>query len=141
MRYSKGIRYMGIAAGWAVVFLFLFPCFAMAEAQSKETGIISGKLINKTKSGSSVSDIEVSLRHFIGEKESEQKTTKTDQDGSFKFDGVSRDPNESYYLKVFYLGAEYNSKNIVFKDGKTHAGIDMVVFDSTDDEKGSLILN
>jgi hypothetical protein len=135
MRNKRDWRYIAIGVSWAVVLFLLFSCSQMARAQSKETGSIAGRLINKTESGSDVFDVEISLRHFVGEGERDQKTTKTDLNGNFQFDGLPRGSNDSYSIRAYYMGGEYNSEQIVFKDDQSHAGIDMVVFDSTDEDK------
>lgn len=135
MRNKEVLRYITIRVSWTVVLFLLFPCSQTARAQSEETGSIVGRLINKTKSGSNVFDVEISLRGFTAEKESDQKTTKTDQNGNFQFVNLPRGPGDSYLIKAYYMGAEYNSEKIVFKDDKSHANIEMVVFDSTDEDK------
>jgi hypothetical protein len=135
MRQHRSLGYTAFAIFWGALLLFLFPGYALSETHQNKTGIIAGKLINKTEPGGSVSDVEVLLRHFIGERESEQKKTKTGSNGNFQFYNLSTGTGESYLLKAFYRGAEYSSKRIAFKKDQSRIDLQMVVFDSTDNDE------
>lgn len=85
-----------------------------ALAADAATGTINGNLTNKTASGKSVADQEVTLGTYKGSQDMGKKTTKTDKDGKFTFDGLDTGADFTYQVSVTFQTAPYYSDPISF---------------------------
>ncbi|MDO8577682.1 MAG: hypothetical protein Q7R50_00680 [Dehalococcoidales bacterium] len=95
-------------------------------------GTIAGKLTNGTGGGSSVSDVEVRLETYVNSIPAANATARTQNDGSFKFDNLVTDPQNTYNLALLYQEVDYVSSNIAFGAGETSRSENITVYDSTD---------
>lgn len=98
-----------------------------------EDGLIEGQLINGTEGGSSVADLDITLKTFVNNTEAEAQaiTTKSDAEGRFIFDGLSTEPANSYQVTVSFQQADYEGKKLSFAEGETSKSIELTVYDST----------
>ncbi len=101
----------------AMFFLLLAVGQNIALAIDSGKGYIEGKVISKTI-GKAVPDQEVTLYKYLNRKEVGKESTKTDEEGKFRFENLLTQPDYAYGLYAKYQEAEYWSAAITFK-GKT----------------------
>ncbi len=99
-------------------------------------GIISGVVTNGTPGGNGVANLTVTLHIFEGELESETRTTSTDEQGRYRFEGLSTDPDLAYAATVDYKGVPYGSDLIPFPEGSTELSLPIQVYETTEDGSG-----
>ncbi len=115
-------------------------------------GTITGSLVNKTANGSSVANQTVTLAAYQGSSEAGTKTTKTDQNGKFGFDGVATGADYTYQVSITFQDAPYFSNPINFSGAipntsgatqptpqpttqpTTQQTVELDVYDSTSDQ-------
>lgn len=119
-----------IAFLWILWSIFLHP----AMAQPQPTGVMRGKVVNGTKGGPKVSGAEVFLYQIEGDQEKEKERTKTDQKGTFSFEGLRKGSDVSYSVRVLYKGVEYFSPKVSFRDRK-ELPLRLFVYETTDQDK------
>ncbi len=114
-----------------LVMIFSLSLASPALAVAPDQGIIEGLVVNKTASGSSVVDLELTLKAYLDNTEVDSTTTKTDAGGQFVFDGLSTEPGYSYQVTLTFQQAEYNSDWLSFGEGETTRTVEVTVYDST----------
>src|SRR5919109_2202753 len=82
-----------------------------APATQKESGMINGKVVNKSTEGV-VGDIDVTLTAYLGDRETEAIKVRTNRDGLFEFKNLSW--NRAYSVSLNYKGAQYETDKLVF---------------------------
>ncbi len=102
-----------------------------ASASAAEPGSVEGLLVNGTEGGSSVADLDVTLKIHLNGAEAGSTTTKTDAEGYFIFDGLSTEPGYRYYVTLAFQEADYYSNWLSFDEGETTKSTVVVVYDST----------
>ncbi|MDO8578253.1 MAG: hypothetical protein Q7R50_03640 [Dehalococcoidales bacterium] len=95
-------------------------------------GTISGQMTNGTAGGSSVGDVEVRLETYVNSILTANSTAMTQIDGSFKFDDLVTDPQNTYRLVLLYQEVDYFSSNITLGAGENSRSQNITVYDSTD---------
>jgi len=95
-------------------------------------GSIAGTLTNGTAGGSSVSNVEVRLETYVNSTPAANATARTQNDGSFKFDNLVTDPQNSYRVTLTYQEADYFGSNVTFGPGDVSRSENITVYDSTD---------
>ena len=97
-------------------------------AQEPTEGIISGQVINGTEGGGSVAGVEVTLITYVDDMMADTKTTKTDNEGKFRFGNIAID--YEYLVSAKYIEVDYYCP-VVFKPGETTAYVEVGVCDTT----------
>ncbi len=110
-------------------FIFAFP--TASPAVDTEPGRIGGKVLNKTVNEKGVEGLEVTLEGYIDKERAAVYHTKTDQTGSFSFEGLNADPNMLYYAVTEYQGVKYFSPAVHFQGDRT-LFLDFTVYETTD---------
>jgi len=103
----------------------------MTTAQPQAAGMIRGKVLNGTTGGTEVADVEVTVHQYSGGQEQQRGSTKTKEDGTFSFSGLSLEKEKTYYLRALYQGVEYYSPTVAFED-KKELLLDLSVYEPTD---------
>ena len=107
---------------------------AGAAAQDGETGSIVGRVLDGTEEGSPVADQEVVLqgvRHSGEATILPVQTTRTDAEGSFRFDGLPVSEENSFLVFVTYDSVEYGSRDVTLTADEPSAELEMEVYGST----------
>ncbi|MFB0507716.1 MAG: carboxypeptidase-like regulatory domain-containing protein [Thermodesulfobacteriota bacterium] len=104
---------------------------SMTTAQPQAAGMIRGKVLNGTTGGTEVADVEVTVHQYSGGQEQQRGSTKTKEDGTFSFSGLSLEKEKTYYLRALYQGVEYYSPTVAFED-KKELLLDLSVYEPTD---------
>jgi len=104
---------------------------SMTTAQPQAAGMIRGKVLNGTTGGTEVADVEVTVHQYSGGQEQQRGSTKTKEDGTFLFSGLSLEKGKTYYLRALYQGVEYYSPTVAFED-KKELLLDLSVYETTD---------
>jgi mono/diheme cytochrome c family protein len=99
-------------------------------------GVVSGVVTNGTPGGGSVAGLTVTLHSFEGGTEGESKTTVTDDQGRFRFEGVNTEPDLSYAVVVNYKDLPYASEILAFPDEVTDLSLPVEVYETTEDGSG-----
>ncbi len=99
-------------------------------------GVITGLVTNGTPGGGSVAGLTVTLHSFEGGAEGESKTTVTDDQGHFRFEGVNTEPDLSYAVVVNYKDLPYASDILAFPDEVTELSLPVEVYETTEDGSG-----
>ncbi|MEW6456696.1 MAG: hypothetical protein AB1410_08310 [Acidobacteriota bacterium] len=119
----------------SLIFFSYLAIFLMTltnvQAENNSSGIIEGKIINKTKGKEVVPFIEIILQQYSKQTPSEKQITRTDKNGKFHFKNLSTDSQHSYSLNLNFQGAEYYSDIIIFEKGETLKTLEIPVYDST----------
>ncbi len=106
---------------------------AKAGKVNPEGGTITGKVVNKTTEVP-VPGVTVSLKAFMGDRETGDEEAETSADGTFKFDKLAWD--RSYSLTLAYNGAEYATDKMVFLPDENVKTLDLPVYEPTLDDPG-----
>lgn len=75
--------------------------------------------------------MEVTVHQYSGGQEQQRGSTKTKEDGTFSFSGLSLEKEKTYYLRALYQGVEYYSPTVAFED-KKELLLDLSVYEPTD---------
>lgn len=115
--------------------LFLFPSFVLLSvADDPPQVFFRGSVLNKTSGQTGVKGLEVALYRADGEKPAKPLgQTRTDSSGSFRFEGISADPNTTYFTSTSYKGVQYFSRAVNTGDGMAPP-LDIAVYDPTDQD-------
>jgi len=86
--------------------IILVPAVTHAQEPAGDVskGVIEGKVVNQTEDGLGLGGIDVCLI-TVAEVEVEKKTVRTDEDGSFRFDGLMTDSR--YLVHVSFEDIDY----------------------------------
>ncbi len=106
------------------------------EALSKGSGVISGTITNKT-TGKPLVDATVQLGIFDQASQLEQRTTKTDAQGFYKFDQLPTDSTLGFAVRTEYpTNVPYSSDFVSFQAGETAVNLPILVYETTTDPAG-----
>ncbi len=117
-----------------IVLLVMIFSLSLAEpvlAVAPDQGIIDGQVVNGTASGSSVVDLELTLKTYLDDTEVDSTTTRTDASGQFVFDGLSTESGYSYQVTLIFQEADYYSEWLSFNEVETSKSVEVTVYDST----------
>jgi hypothetical protein len=131
---SHSLIRLGILATFLLsLFLLALPA---APLHAQETGIVTGTVTNGT-SGEPLADAEVTLTKFTDQtgQNSEDITTTTASDGTFRFDGLDTSDGLAYAVSTRYLGVLYGSSAMILISDVAEQTADIVVFDTTTDQR------
>jgi hypothetical protein len=122
---------------WLAVALL---CVLLASPlRADGTGILIGTVINGTAGGGSTEGVEVTLRSFQGQEEREQRTTATDADGAFRFEGLETGEDWVYLVRVPYEGVSYSGGLLSFAEGQAELSAEVPVYETTT-ENSSIVV-
>lgn len=105
-----------------------------AGAANEETGSIAGRVVNGTSGGGSVAGLEVVLegvKHSTEATMLPPQTTRTDDQGTFRFDGLEVSSENSYLVSVTYENVEYGSRDVTLTPEASTAELEMPVYEPT----------
>src|SRR5947209_17949395 len=117
------------------VLLLVLISVVPVSAESND-GSMSGKVVNKTAGDSPIGGASVRLVTF-GRKEGAplgQRTTQSDADGRYAFDGLDRDPNLVYVPFVRYTEVSYRPDEVAQLQDQASLQLDIPVYESTADD-------
>ena len=114
----------------AVLLLAGLP--AAAFAQEPVEGTVSGQVVNGTEGGGSVAGVEITLITYVDNMLAETRTTRTDAEGRFQFDGINLE--RTYLVSARYLEVDYYYA-VVFDPGAKTAYVEVGVCDATDSDE------
>lgn len=114
-----------------LVMILMLGLSASALAAEPGGGTVSGQLVNGTKGGGSVANIDVTLKTYVNNAESSSTSAKTDAQGRFTFSGLSTDAKYSYQIITTYQEAEYDGEEFSFESGQSIKSIEFTVYDAT----------
>ncbi len=115
------------------IMLSLFPLFALStHAAGKNTGRISGQLLDGTKHNAPIARQSVTLQMAQGTTSKDLASVTTDSHGTYSFSNLATDKTISYALFIRYQGAQYIS-DVVTLDNKPVQQVDLTVYEATSD--------
>ena len=114
-----------------LLIIFTLSLSTLALAAEPGSGIIEGQIVNGTEGGSSVGNLEITLKTYLDNTEVDSTTAQTDAAGKFVFDSLSTEAGYSYQLTLTYQQAEYSSDRLSFDNGETTKFTGVTVYDST----------
>lgn len=132
MRTVRGaLHKLSIAGSMALVFgiIFLMVPFSLEAEESVYTGLIQGKVTNRTLDNKGETGLEVFLYLHAGNTGQELARTNTGADGSFSFPDQDMAKKRLYYIFANYKGIGYFSRVGAFDDSKTADGNKNLVLD------------
>jgi hypothetical protein len=110
----------------------VFALQGIAAAQESGNGAIDGQVINDTAGGGNVAGLQVCLIAYAGNEMQSTDTTTTDEEGKFRFEGLSRE--NTYLVSVTYMGVDYYYP-VVFSSDEGAEFIQVAVCDSTESDE------
>ena len=117
----------------AVIFVSLMVILPVtALAQGPSVGVIDGQVINGTEGGGSVAEIEVILITYVEDVMTATRTTRTDQEGKFRFDNVAVE--HTYLVSAKYMEVDYYYP-VAFESGEATAYVEVWVCDATNSDE------
>lgn len=96
-----------------------------------QSGSISGQVLNETLDGPAP-EVELTLTSYMGERPTDTKTIKSDEQGNFQFDKLNWD--RSYEVTVNYKGAQYATDKMVFFPDEETKILNLPIFEPTIEE-------
>lgn len=124
--------------GFLVILAAITPT---GVALAYEEGVISGQVLNKTKVGSAVKGLEVTLTTYINEQAASEQKVSADDTGKFEFKGLSRDASSTYLLTARFQEALYSSEMINLKTDDPLRKVELTVYDSTPSDENIQVSN
>jgi len=103
------------------------------QAQEPSLLVVEGEIANATPGGGDVSGITVTF-HMQNASVHDHSESLTDEDGRFRFDGITFDPTLVYGMSVKYQGALYGMDVDLSQGSPTPIAVD--VYDATDSQNG-----
>ena len=121
------------SAGWVltVCSIALVLVLQADTAWAAGGGTIRGRMVNASVNGGSVAGVEVTLTTYFGETERNKSSTRTDADGSFRFENLDTNPSYSYQATTNYQKADYSTPRISFSGAEETRDVTLTVNDST----------
>ncbi len=114
---------------------------SLSTALGAGEGVISGQVVNKTKGGSSVAGLGVTLTAYVKDTLiSEQKAT-SDSAGKFEFTGLSNVASSSYSVKTSFQDADYSSDKLILTADSPSVTTELAVYDSTTSDENIQVSN
>jgi mono/diheme cytochrome c family protein len=114
--------------------LSMGPMFSSAPVTG--SGIISGTVVNGT-TGAAVADLTVQMAIFDGTNLLDQRTSKTDAAGLYRFEGLPTDPNLVFATRAEYPTGVTNSSEVAsFQPGQDRISLPLPVYETTTDASG-----
>jgi len=107
----------------------LAPTLVLAQG----TGVLQGQAINGTAGDQAVAGLEVILHSFQGQDEGEQRSTTTDAQGRFRFEGLETGSDWAYLVRVDYQGVQYSPGILAFESGQSELSTTVQVYEATTD--------
>ena len=129
------VRKLCISLFSLLTILALLPLPAMAQAQTQGDGAILVQLVNKTPDGKGVGDVPLELKTFVDGAEKGSVKSQTDAQGKAQFSGLNTESTYVYQVALNYQEADYTSNDISFKKDEKAKNVEVVVWDSTPDDK------
>jgi hypothetical protein len=119
---------------WLVAALLLLAAAASAVL-AQDTGTLEGQVVNGTGGGPSIGEgITVTLHVLQGDSEIDTKSTTTDANGSFSFEGLSTATDLEYWPEASYLNVLYSGDTpYQFQAGQATLTATVTVYETTDD--------
>ena len=111
--------------------LSMWPATALAQGK----GVIQGTVVNGTPGGGSVEGLEVVLRVFQGQNESETLVTTTDAQGQFRFQDLEVGSEWAYLARVLYGGVAYSRGLLTFEPGEVELVTEITIYETTTDDQ------
>ncbi len=121
-----------------IALLILGLSTGLAKAGAGD-GVIEGQLVNETSGGSSVADQTVTLRVYDDQQQIDERTTETDADGAFRFDGLATGPGFRYRVLVTYKEVSYQSQVGQILQPDEPLRLDVTVYETTEDDHTILV--
>jgi hypothetical protein len=114
-----------------VVLCALAALTVPADAQGN--GVIAGMVINGTTGGDSTGGLEVTLRIFEGTEEQAPRTTTTDAQGRYRFEGLDTGEDRAYLARVVYANVVYSGGLVTLTASEAQQEADIIVYETTSD--------
>lgn len=96
-----------------IAFLLIFSTIAITppKVHAASTGVIEGRVVNASQN-KPLPNAMVKLFSAKGQSEQPRRTTKTNQDGFFRFSGLPTGGSYTYLAATLYDGVQYNTPQI-----------------------------
>jgi len=101
------------------------------------SGRISGQVLNKTNDGPAP-EVELTLTSYMGDRPTDDRTIKTDEQGNFSFEGLNWD--RSYAIVVNFKGTQYSTDKMVFYPNEDTKILNLPIYEPTFDEDNIKII-
>jgi mono/diheme cytochrome c family protein len=99
-------------------------------------GVISGTVTNGT-TGAAVPNLDVEIAIFDGANLLDQRTSKTDATGLYRFEGLPTDPSLIFATRAEYPTGVTNSSDVAsFQPGRDQINLPLPVYETTTDASG-----
>lgn len=122
-----GTKLLWLATALSLVLVLLAGA---GPANAQATGVVKGRIVNKTAGGGPVGGQAIDLLAFADDGQREKRTATTGADGAFSFEGLAT-AGQKYILAVKYEGVTYHSEEIDLSKGQATREVEMAVYGTT----------
>lgn len=127
----RTLRLLSILCLVGVLIVFARVPVPAAAEQASQAGTINGTLVNRTPGGAGVGNAAITLLTYNGTTEEARATTKSDDQGRFRFTGLNNSAEYNYALSVVYQDAEYMTDPRRFDQSVSEMAWEVAVYDAT----------
>jgi hypothetical protein len=99
-------------------------------AWAQGSGVIEGQVFDGTSDGGPLEGLPVTLWALAGPGPETSFETTTDEEGKFRFEGLETQ-GYAYQFEVEYVGVQYGSEVVAFREGENLISIPFTVYEST----------
>ncbi|MGD1997170.1 MAG: hypothetical protein PVH62_10410 [Anaerolineae bacterium] len=119
--------------GFILCLVALMLATAWMPAPQQEEVVVTGQVTNGTPGGSVPTGLQVMLHLFSETEGTETHTTTLAGDGSFRFDDLSPEGNETFTARVIYEGVSYSSEPTTLEAGERELSLPVTIYETTED--------
>ncbi len=101
------------------------------KSVDKTGGIIKGEVINNNKK-SGEAGVQLVLKAFMGDRETDERSAKSNEKGGFEFLNLPWD--RGYTISLNYKGAEYVTDKMVFSPDEDEKVLELPVYETTESD-------
>jgi hypothetical protein len=119
---------------WVTILLLVLAIALSSPTEAQENGTIWGQVIDVTNDGGFVADLEVTLTTYGADDSEKTNTAQTDDEGSFRFTGLSIAEGNVYQVSADYQGATYRTEALSFAAGQNELVAEVIVYQASESD-------
>ncbi len=123
---------LGVPPGEAELIADYLLAFKVPSISKAPGGEIKGKVF-KAAGGWLTENLELTLKAYLGDRATDEKSVRANKDGSFVFDNLGWD--RGYTISLNYRGGEYVTDKMVFSPEEDTKTIDLPIYEPSESDR------